>query len=301
MFLERSIDVIFFQDSSDTCNYENTTDVKGPSKLSLNQYDQRADKMCEQAALDDIPMEIVELMARNQYERRLFYANENRYCVSETTKNAKRADLADSTETLGNEMLRLRHKKKSHMPKPHSSNASGMCIGKSVGYTKEKSDGYHSHVDGQYNSIHFNISQLEQVQASTGFTAFPKSQEMLSTNVRFPGTDSRRHCSTQNCSWNGDMMGSTCFGTSVQSLEEHYPCQSILRQSSFMEVQQVWSSMVPNRTSFGIKSPQNFVTESSNVNKLYQCPDPLPKGNVSRDPGLKPMNLNATHLQKKER
>ncbi|KAJ4957549.1 hypothetical protein NE237_024660 [Protea cynaroides] len=285
--------------SSNACNYENADDLRAPSKLSMDQCAQMANNMCEREASDDIPMEIVELMARNQYERRLYYAKdatENRYCFSETTEKDKDTGIMDSTETLGKEMLRLLHEK-SNLQKSLSSNAKdGIGLGPSGGPTKQKSDACLSNVDGEYYSINFSTGRLEQGQASSGFKAFPRRQGKVPSQVPFPVVGSRRSCGTENCSWDGDLVGHSCFGTSVQSLGSYQTSQAIVQQSSITESQPIWSA-VPCRIPFESNSPQKLVTELSIPNRLSQFPDPLPKGNVNWEHTPK---LKASHLQKKK-
>ncbi|KAJ4953234.1 hypothetical protein NE237_030066 [Protea cynaroides] len=260
------------KDSFNACNYENATNVEDPSKLSMDQCDQVANKMSECVASDDIPMEIVELMARNQYERRLYYAKdatENTHCLSETTEKVINSGLTDSTEARGNEMLRSLHVKK--MAKD------GICSGPIEGLTKRKSDACSSCFDGKYNSINFSTSQLEQGQSSSGFKAFSKHQGKVPSQVQFPVIGSRRSCGAENCSWDGDMAGQRCFSSPAQSLGAYQTSQEILEQSSFMESQSVWSSS-PNRMPFESNIPQKLVTGVSNSNRLSQSPNPLPKG-----------------------
>ncbi|XP_043724281.1 protein EMBRYONIC FLOWER 1-like [Telopea speciosissima] len=286
------------KDSFNACNYGNATNVEEPSKLSMDQCDQVANKISEQAASDDIPMEIVELMARNQYERRLYYAKdatENRYCLSETTEKVIDSGLTDSTEALGNEMLRLLHEKKSNLQKSQSSKEKdSICSGPREGLTKQKSDALPSSFDGKYRSINFSTSRLEQGQASSGFKAFPQHQGKLPSQVQFPVIGSRRSCGTENCTWDGDMVGQRCCSTSAQSSGAYHTSQVPLQQSAFMESQSVWSSG-PNRTPLEYNSPQKSVTGVSNSNRLSQSPNPLPKGYVNweTNEGVHPDYLSA--------
>ncbi|XP_043706270.1 uncharacterized protein LOC122655941 isoform X2 [Telopea speciosissima] len=290
------------KDSSNACNYENAADVKEPSKLSMDQCENMANKMCEWEASDDIPMEIVELMARNQYERHHDYAKEateNRSCLPETTEKDKDTELMDCTEAFGNEMLRLPHKK-SNLQTSLSSNAKNdIDLGPSGGLTKQNSDACLSTVDGEYCSINFSRSQLEQAQASSGFKEFPERQGKIPSQVSYPVIGSRRRCGTENCSWDGDIVGQSCLSSSVQSLGAYHNSQAILQQHSIVESQSVWST-VPSRMPFESNSPHKFVTEVSISNRLSQSPGPLPEGNVNLDHTLKSLNLKASHLQKKK-
>ncbi|KAF8400820.1 hypothetical protein HHK36_014122 [Tetracentron sinense] len=286
------------KDFSSTCNYEKTIDVQGHLEVIKNQCDQRANKVCEQATLDDIPMEIVELMAKNQYERRLLDvedATKNKSCLSETTNNMKTDATIDLTEALGNEMLRLLQEKNSHMRKIHPSNAGSglLTTDKSVRSTV----GYSSHVNRKYEHNDFSISQPEESHASTWFPTFYQCQEKLSCEGQFAVTGSSRNCGSRNRRWNGDMVGHRCSPTCLHSLEAYRTCQNVSPQRSCKEAHQVWSLMKPNSMPFDINNPQKFVTESSNIELLPQCPDSLRRGNMDGDHGLKSLNPNAANLQ----
>ncbi|KAF8388962.1 hypothetical protein HHK36_025646 [Tetracentron sinense] len=287
------------KDFSGSCNYEKTIGVERHSEVIKNQCDQRADKVCEQAALDDIPMEIVELMAKNQYERRLLDAEDsakNTSCLSETAKNMKNADIMDFTELLGN--ARLLQEKKTHMQKPQFSNAESdiPSTGKGLGLTEQKSVGYPP-VNRKYKSIPFNIGHPEESNASMGYPAFSLCLEKLSSGGGHV-TGSRRNCDTRNHSCNGDMMGHQCSLNCLQSLEEYHTCQTVSQQISCKEAHHVWSLMIPNHMDFGINSPQKFVTDSSNLEMLPQCSESLSKGNLEGVHGPKSLNPNVANLQK---
>ncbi|RVW17282.1 Protein embryonic flower 1 [Vitis vinifera] len=58
------------RDFSGKCNKEKAIEVQELSEANRKHSDHRVNEVFEQGTSDDIPMEIVELMARNQYERR---------------------------------------------------------------------------------------------------------------------------------------------------------------------------------------------------------------------------------------
>ncbi|XP_010249664.1 PREDICTED: protein EMBRYONIC FLOWER 1-like [Nelumbo nucifera] len=265
------------RETSNTCNYENATEVQRLPNLPMSECDQKADKMNEQTTLDDIPMEIVELMARNQYERRLFYAK----------------DAAEAPEHVALTLLC----NKSFLMQSQSSNAGSDTYSRSVEPTK--SDGYSPHVN-RYNTIHLDIRQPENACASMRFTAFAECQEKLSSGYQYPLIGSGRNCHTQNCNWSQNILGKRCLGSCFQPIKAHGMSQSYFPQYSCKEQHHAWSSVTPNNTSFGINSPQEFLTESSNLNMVSQYVGSLSKGNLNRNHGLNLIDQNATHLQRQK-
>ncbi|XP_010254057.1 PREDICTED: protein EMBRYONIC FLOWER 1-like [Nelumbo nucifera] len=290
------------KETSNMCNYENVTEVDGIPKISTSQCDQGADKVHEQAASDDIPMEIVELMAKNQYERRLFYAkdtSEKRFNLTETIDNIKGAHITNFAEASEDEPLALLHRKSSLMQSWSRNAGSGIGY-KSKSVKPTKYAGCPTHPNG-YNTINFNVSQSEKEPASMRFTLFPECQGKLSTGFQFPFTCSERNCGTQNCNWSRDMFEHRCPGSCFQPIEAHNLCQSSSRQNSCCkELYDVWSFVRRNNMSFGINSPREFLTESSNINMFSQCSVPLQKGNLNMNHGLKLINENVSHLQKQK-
>ncbi|XP_022863001.1 uncharacterized protein LOC111383154 isoform X2 [Olea europaea var. sylvestris] len=70
-------------DISSSCSKANAGESQGRLGVSVPQTDQETDKSTELRASDDIPMDIVELMAKNQHERSL--GNSKKYIVPEGT------------------------------------------------------------------------------------------------------------------------------------------------------------------------------------------------------------------------
>lgn len=72
----------WLKDSIATSNGDTITDFEGPQKAT-QKHAMGNSKACEQDSLDDIPMEIVELMAKHQHERRLLNAEDATKNLSE--------------------------------------------------------------------------------------------------------------------------------------------------------------------------------------------------------------------------
>ncbi|KAF5932082.1 hypothetical protein HYC85_028253 [Camellia sinensis] len=141
-------------------NYENNMGIQGHSEATKNQSDEIADKMSELESVNDIPIEIVELLAKNRHERRRLEAensNKKMLCESETetTKNLKDADKNEFSG-IHEDNSRYLWEKNLEMHKPQSSNARGgiSAAAKSVAVEPvEETIAYSSHLKKPRKSI----------------------------------------------------------------------------------------------------------------------------------------------------
>lgn len=281
------------QDFSGVSNIEKTIKALEHSAVEKKHSNQKTDKVSEQGASDDIPMEIVELMAKNQYERCLHDA-ENEKQLLETTNNTRNVQMMDCTNTYGNGELRLLQGEITRKRKSQARNGRNGIItkDKNVGPTKQKSVDYFSHIDRNL----MNLSYVDQTQTPTGFRSFAQSQKKPSSGVQFSASSSSRHSSGQNCKWNGAMVGHGPSHASLQALGGCNAHQTV-PQCSEAPVR-LWSTLNPNEMHFGYKIPQKGVAQATNIDMLSRCPDSLHMENMNSDNGLKFLNLNPTSLDK---
>ncbi|XP_031256628.1 protein EMBRYONIC FLOWER 1 isoform X2 [Pistacia vera] len=277
----------------DFCGRNNnmkSTETLEHSALPKKHCAQRADKVSEQGIIDDIPMEIVELMAKNQYERCLpDVENDNRQ--SETTINTSNAEIY----AKGKFNFLLEETAQKPKPRAKSSKNGKITRVGSVGSTKKKSVDCFSHV----NREHINIHQLEPTSAPTEFRAFPHCQERLPSGVKFSDTSFSKHGSSQNCQWIGNILGHRSSQTNLQTLGACNTCQSVPRQNK--EAAHLWSSMMPNHMPFLYNFAQKHADPSSNIDAFPHYPNSLRKGNLNGNHGINFLNLNATSTEKQNR
>ncbi|XP_058114221.1 protein EMBRYONIC FLOWER 1 isoform X2 [Magnolia sinica] len=281
------------KDSSVAPNYKTIPDLARHKKASKKQDARRTNKMPEQETLDDIPMDIVELMAKNQHERCLLNAEdaaESRYKMSEATAGMKgSANAMDSIEVLGKEVQNLLHEKTYSIQKPPPNNAGGgMCITRTNGHPPD--------ITGNYSSGHLNFNQVEQSHASTKFSAVSHFQEKPSSGVHFPVSDSGR---------NADKWSLAC----MQFLEACHSNQNISQENICRPAHYSGShgsgSLIPSKTMpFDINVAPK-VDELYDADMFSNAPDLLPRrtknANGHADRGLTPMNTDlAPHLQKRK-
>ncbi|XP_022750179.1 protein EMBRYONIC FLOWER 1-like isoform X2 [Durio zibethinus] len=271
-----SCSLIQQMDFSGTSNNGKTVDLQDHSTVARKHYDQRAEMASEQGALDDIPMEIVELMAKNQYERCLPDTEIDKQ-LSETTNNARNYQRVDLNKVYGNEEMSLFHAT-THKPKPRAKNGriGKIVMGDNV-RSIQKSVDYFSHMDGNQ----CNMSHLEQSYSPAGFQRFPLCREKPLNGLQFSATNSSRQNSAQNCQWIGNMVGQRSSHISVQALGVCNTCQSAPQQ--YKEAAHLWPSTIPKNISYLNGIPKKHADKGANVDVISHFPCSLPKGNMSGD------------------
>lgn len=215
---------IYEQDIYSGRNGKRAIETQEPLALKKRQIHQRVDLALDRGTSDDIPMEIVELMAKNQYERRLPDA-ENYKQVSETD-NFSRAVLQVNTNRRG-----LLQKPKDLKQKAQARNGGNGAIhaGKIVEKRKQKSADYFSNI----GESHFNSNHLQQ-NRMLGHDASIRSQKEPSNGIQHSSGFKRQSC-TEIRKCNGTIMESGPYNSKVLSSErciDHLPVSAA----------QVWSS-----------------------------------------------------------
>ncbi|XP_059642081.1 uncharacterized protein LOC132284039 [Cornus florida] len=217
------------------CNYRNNMDVQRHSEFLKNKSNDGADKVYELD--DDIPMEIVELLAKNRHERRLIEtekANRNKYSMPETTKNVKTADTVELTGVLEDEMAEYLLEKDSRMQKSQSSNGGGCIFAtdrsvevRPVGETSFKCN---SHNKEACKSIGSNVDHLEESHDTKGLLEFPISQGNHSHENEVAEAGAIRNFGFQRGRWNWDIPAQSCPNTCLQCCLKTSPKGSCPRQ-----------------------------------------------------------------------
>lgn len=283
------------QNCSGASNIDKGSKAKEHPAVGEKTSDQKADKASEQGPLDDIPMEIVELLAkmnRNTHERCLPDA-ENKKGLLETTSNTTNSQMTDCTNTYGNGELRLLEISRKQKYQSRNERNGIITTGQNVGNTKQKPFDFFSHID----TNHLKVSQLDQTQTPPiGFRTFAQFQKKPSSGVQSSVTGPSRHSSGQSSNWNATMVGPRPSHASLQALGGYNSRQTVAQQNETSV--HLWPTMITNQPPFGYNMPQKDVAHSTNVDMLSQCPDSLHKGGLNFNHDLKCFNLNATGLEK---
>eukprot|EP00258_Populus_trichocarpa_P030323 XP_024446342.1 protein EMBRYONIC FLOWER 1 isoform X3 [Populus trichocarpa] len=273
---------------------EGTIGILEHSAFPRKDVNQRADKVCEQGALDDIPMEIVELMAKNQYERCL-PDGEYEKCQLETTSSSRRSQTINFSQLLGLGGLSLFHQETTRKQNPPARRNDIIKIGEMVGQTKQKEVDFFSQADRNP----FSMRQPEKIRSPVGFGAFLQLQEKPSGRFQHPASSYNIQNTPQICKQRGEVVGNRSCHTRFQTPGACNTCQSIPQQSK--EANQLWSSMMPNHMPFVYSIPPKCVTPSTNVDVFPHSPGTVLKENMNGDRVLKFPNKNAANLGKQNR
>ncbi|GLT85423.1 hypothetical protein SLE2022_036130 [Rubroshorea leprosula] len=253
----------------------------------------QAEMVSDQGALDDITMEIVELMAKNQYERCLPDAKTDKQS-SIATNSFRNHQKLDLNKAYGSEEISGLEVDNTEKPIPRA--RSGR-IGKrtkddNMGSTRTKSTDYFSQMDvKQYKS------QLEQSCAPTGFRLFAQFGGKPSNGIQCSDTSSSRHGSAQNFQWSGNMVANQPSHATTQALVVCNACQSAPQQKGA----HLWPSMMPNHLPFLCNIPQKGADESINTNVNSHCPSSLLRGNMNGGGDGNLLNLSTSNFERHNR
>ncbi|CAK9136395.1 unnamed protein product [Ilex paraguariensis] len=260
---------------------QKTLEVHGHSEVPRKHSDQGADKVLEQGTSDDIPMEIVELMARNQYERGLCQTETN-HGLSERPHNMRNAEMMGFADIHGKRVERSSPKDFPWVTRFPSGNGSNDIIpmAENYGATKRNLVNF-SHG----NASHLNMGQLERNSAFTMINSFPQIGQKLSRGVQLSARE-----------WYGDKMAHRTSPAIKQILETNKTSHIGSRHNN--KAEHIWSPMAPNQMPFGFNASQKNATPSSNMETHAQSPFQLKQGKVIRDLDLNSVDPDASNLEK---
>ncbi|KAL5976863.1 hypothetical protein ACLOJK_021198 [Asimina triloba] len=309
------------KDSSGASDDMVVRDLGRHKKASKKLGARKISKISEQENLDDIPMDIVELMAKNQHERCLLNAADAadiRCKMSEETIGMKNeANLMDSPEVIGKEVLSLLNKKTSSMlqPPPNvaevlgflnekkssmqkaSSNVASAVMhhtSQNVGTSDREFVGHPAVTSRKYTIDPLNSDQVEQ-SSTFGFSAVSQLLERPRCGIHLSVPDSGK----DSPNWS-----LTC----MQFLEACQARGSILQNEKGGPVRYSEShgsrSLAPSKIMpFDINvAPE--ADELCDADMLSGIPEPISRGNKNSgqaDFGLKPMNANPSCQLQKQR
>ncbi|XP_038898628.1 protein EMBRYONIC FLOWER 1 isoform X2 [Benincasa hispida] len=254
----------------------------------MKQSEHSVGKISEQRALDDIPMEIVELMAKNQYERCLDNTG-NSKSVSKTS--SKKAQIMNfSNNACGNsgslqEKISPKWKVRNGRNNLHTA-------GDNVGYGKQNSDNYFSHTEGG----HFNIDHLRQTIIPAEYSTFGHSQNKSSNPVKFLARSTGENACSQYRQYTGgleDQESSHYRAQSFRVNDVHHPVSQ-----NNVDVAHLWNEAMPNHHSYIPTTPRKIASQSTSVNASKNYPESSSKGAMNRGHNLKFSNPKVTNIEK---
>ncbi|XP_048132984.1 uncharacterized protein LOC115754018 isoform X2 [Rhodamnia argentea] len=220
-----------------TCSQIPRMDISGMSNSGKNfcpqtqctctnqHFDSGTEKSSEQGILDDIPMEIVELMAKNQYERFL-PDSENAEQPLEITTGSGGSESVNITKGVRKRDWSLLLNQGNHKQKPHPKKARNdrHTMGKDYIPAKQAS------VDGPSlpNATCSNVNQMEKNCLHTGLGGILQFAKKPSSEVALSLSSSGGHISNHYCKRDKHMVGvSLMSGGDESSVSVNRVCDSV--------------------------------------------------------------------------
>lgn len=261
---------IYEQDIYSGSNGKKTIEAQEPLASIKRQINQRVEAS-DSGTCDDIPMEIVELMAKNQYERCLHDAENNKHLLE--TSNFSRTGQVNNYGDIYRNGRGSLQKSENHKQKAQARNGgnAAICAGKVLEAKKQKPADYFSNI----GESHFNTNHLQQT-CMLGHNASIHSQEKPSSGIQFSSIGSKRQSSTESRKCNGTILESVPYNSKVQSFGGCIDYPPVSEQN--MEAPHRWSSspMMPDHLPHGY---QRFPAQSTDREKI-SSPRSLPIGNA---------------------
>lgn len=255
---------------------ESTNEVRGRMHdIDINSIP-ADDKVTEQGTPDDIPMDIVELMAKNQYERHLGDAQEKLNYLS--TPGIPGRYIRDSGIN-GSYGERWQKFGQSHFPSiqtPPTTDPRNCLVNGNLGQFS----------DFNYNSLGVTNCLPRENPVSARFLSLSQGQEHSLPNPP---------CDLALNNWNGtiNMAPAQRYPSSFVHPVESYRMPTCAPRQNTTDTSRVWPSVVASRMPLGITNPQ-MISQSSNV---------LNKGKLHYQPSGSMLNFNApaaTNLEKQQ-
>lgn len=259
----------------------------------MKRYGEQTVEVSEQGTLDDIPMEIVELLAKNQYERCLPDVEHRSSTLEKSTLGMKAQVTGGSTVHGKGEMSLLKEgKKEKPLGRPKKINT---VTRENVKPSKRKPVHYFSPFVGN----NLGMNNLCPPQPPFGFEV-SQSQKKQSSGIQFSPTCSSQLGSARNCQLNGSFEERGSPNATFQAQGGCSLHKNILHQDD--EASRIWASLTPNHVSLGYgKKVASSQHPSSSMDITSLQSSTFHKQSMKRDIDLNYMNLNAAGLEKLNR
>ncbi|KGN60329.1 protein EMBRYONIC FLOWER 1 isoform X2 [Cucumis sativus] len=255
----------------------------------MKQSEQTVGNISEQRALDDIPMEIVELMAKNQYERCL---DNTRNSKSLSKTSSKKARIMNFSYAYGSSDSLQEKNIPKWKPQVRNGRNNLHTVGDNVAYGKQSSGNYFSHTVGG----HFSIDHLRQTIIPPEYSTFGHSQNKSSNPVKLLA----RSTSEKACS-----QYSQYPGVAEDQESSHYRAQSFRVNNAHHPVSQnnegvshLWNEVPPNHHSYIPTTPRKVASQSTTVTANKNYPESSSRGSMNRGHNPKFFNPKVTNLEK---
>ncbi|CAL0319235.1 unnamed protein product [Lupinus luteus] len=249
----------------------------------MKRYSEQRVEVSEQGTLDDIPMEIVELLAKNQYERCLPDVESRGSRLENSTMRRKsQMTLGNALHSKGQMSLLKEGQKEKHQG---THKKSSMAPRENVKPSKRKPVHYFSPFDR--NNLRMN--NLCPPQPPFGF------EVSRSQNNQFSHMDSSHLGSAQNFKFNSSLEERGSYNATSQSQGGCSFHKTILQEDD--EASRIWASLTLNNVSLGHDVPRKVVSQPTSANPGITSPQSgaLHRRSTRRDIDLNCINPEILH------
>ncbi|GAB4854299.1 hypothetical protein Ancab_022885 [Ancistrocladus abbreviatus] len=221
------------------------------------------DKVPEPGNSEDIPMDIVELMAKNQHERCSDSGSDKHFALAPNSCPKNPSPVGSGSSSYGVRPLMMSNLRQEYvpvMPRPQASNAmSGMVRGLDdrVSIKQKLLVGHFPEI----NRTHFNIGHPRETYSTGRFGGSAQHQEHIPNEPRIPslGLNSQK--------WNGNTSAQRSPSAFLRGLESFNRSLAACQQNSGTHA---WPSGMPNRTHLGIGNSR-MLSQCSDKQRVNQC------------------------------
>ncbi|KAE9609150.1 hypothetical protein Lalb_Chr08g0243171 [Lupinus albus] len=246
----------------------------------MKRYSEQRVEVPEQGTLDDIPMEIVELLAKNQYERCLPDVESRSSTLEKsTTRRKTRMALGNTVHSKGQMSLMKEGQKEKHQG---THKKSSMAPRENVKPRKRKPVHHFSPFD--VNNLHMN--NLCPPQPPFGF------EVSRSQNNQFSHMGSSHLGTAQNFKFKSSLEERGSCNATLQSQGGCSFHKTILQEDD--EASRIWASLTLNNDSMGHDVHKKIVSHPTSANPGITSPQSgaLHRRSVRRDIDLNCINLH---------
>ncbi|XP_022134833.1 protein EMBRYONIC FLOWER 1-like isoform X2 [Momordica charantia] len=276
-------------DNSGVNKVEKSIAVQEHLAAQMKQSERRVGKISEQRALDDIPMEIVELMAKNQYERCLDNTGNNKSLSKTSSKKSQIMNFSNAWGNSGSLQEKISHKWK---PQVRNGRNNIHTAGDNVGYGKQSSGNYFSHTERG----HFNTNHLHQTLIPPEYAAFVHSQNKSSNAIKFLASSTSENACPQYSKYTGGLVDKESSHSRVQSFGGYNTHRPVSQNN--VDAAHLWPEALPNHHSYVSTTHKKVASQSTSVNVCTNYPESSSKGAMNREHNIKFFNPKVTNLEK---
>ncbi|XP_022976310.1 protein EMBRYONIC FLOWER 1-like isoform X1 [Cucurbita maxima] len=269
-------------DNSRVDRVEKSITIQQHLAAQMKQSENTVGKISEQRSLDDIPMEIVELMAKNQYERCLDNSGNSKSLSKTSSKKAQIMNFSNACGKSGSLQEKISHNWKSQVRNLRNNL---QTAGDSVVYGKQSSGNYFSHTEAE----HLNIDHLRQTLILPEYPTFRHSESKSSNAVKILARSNCENACSQYSQYTGGLRDQDSSHSRVQYFRGNNTRHPVSQNN--VDVAHLWTEALPNHHSYVPTTPRKVASQLTSVNASKNCPESSRKGAMNRDHNPKVTNL----------